>query len=115
MASEGFRATVRTPKTPPEAYAIVVAELNPEDPEVSLLPEELTAVYDTRDGDHRIQAVIEVTEEPAGGSTVTYGVAVDFGGVIGRIGFFRRRMAALMRRGIAEDMVADLDGEWTDR
>jgi len=66
MASEGFRATVRTPKTPPEAYAIVVAELNPEDPEVSLLPEDLTAVYDTRDGDHRIQAVIEVTEEPAG-------------------------------------------------
>jgi len=111
--SEGFRVQVRSPYSPENAFVAVTKEFSPEDPEVVIDRDQLTVVYDTVDGEHRIQGVIEI-EPDNDGSLTTYGLAIDFGGIVGRIGFIRRRMAAMMQRGIAEELIADLDGRWID-
>jgi len=111
-ASEGFRVRVRTAKTPTETFLTVSSDFDPTDPEVAIHADEFMVVYDSTDGDHRVQGVIEVQPEPAGGSLVVYGLAIEFGGIIARFGPIRRRMAALIERGMAEELVADLDGVW---
>ena len=111
---EGFEIKVRSPKSVAEAYAAVTKEFDPADPEVALHPDDHAAVYSTKDGDHRIQGVIEVESEgdDSSGSVVTYGMAIEFGGTLGKIGPIRRRMAAMMQRGVAEELEAELDGKW---
>lgn len=111
---EGFEIRVTSPKSVDDAYAIVTKDFDPADPEVALLPDDRTVVYSTEDGDHRIQGVIEVEPDPENpsGSLVTYGLAIEFGGTLGKIGPVRRRMAAMMQRGVAEELEADLDGKW---
>lgn len=111
MADETIEIVIVSPKSADEAFAILIADLDPADEtaEVNHAGREIT--FEDSDAGLALQGTVVVRPDDSGGSRVTCSYVTEIGGFIGRFGFARRWVLAKLESGMSMDLEQSLDGE----